>query len=323
MLRRILRFLLGVLVTVISLAAIAAGLWTYFLYAPLPEPPPLSGTLQKGSIIAGGLTRTYAFYAPQGLAKGAPLVVVMHGAGQSGEEIRFETGYAFERLADQQGFALVYPDGFEGWWNSCITVDDSAANRNNIDDIAFLAALEDKLVAEAGINPDKIFATGLSNGGDMAVRLALEDPSRYRGVAPVAANLPAPENSKCATDSQGSTSVLLIHGTKDGLVPYQGGEGSLFGFYRSGPILSSLETGRYFAKRAGIEAEPAVTDGTAIKRFLWGAGSAHEVELFAYVGAGHVFPQPYFRAPRLLGASPSEPDAATVIWSFFVRQTSH
>jgi len=61
----------------------------------------------------GGLTRTYRTYVPQGLAKGAPLVVVMHGAGENGARIRIETGCGFERLADEHGFAVVYPNAYE------------------------------------------------------------------------------------------------------------------------------------------------------------------------------------------------------------------
>jgi polyhydroxybutyrate depolymerase len=323
--RRFLRFLLGALLATVLVVAVATASAVYFLYAPPPEPPLLSGSLAKGSIAVGGLTRTYRSYLPQGLRKGAPLVLVLHGAGESSAEIRVETGYAFERLADRQGLAIVYPDGFEGWWNSCVAIDDSAANRQNIDDVGFLEALRDKFIGEFGSDPDHVFAVGLSNGGDMAIRLALEAPASYRAVAPVAANLPAPENFKCKPAAPSGTSVLLIHGSKDPLVPFRGGEGSLFGFYRSGQVLSSRQTGQYFAKRAGIGSGPAVTagktaDGFPFERSLWGGGSATEVELFAIEGAGHVFPQPYSRAPRLLGASPADPDAAVLIWEFFARQ---
>jgi poly(3-hydroxybutyrate) depolymerase len=62
----------------------------------------------------GELKRTYLTYVPQGLAKGSPLVVVMHGSGESGAQMRIETGYGFERLADQRGFAVVYPNAYEG-----------------------------------------------------------------------------------------------------------------------------------------------------------------------------------------------------------------
>ena len=324
-LKRVLKFLVGLVLAVLALAAIVIGLGAYFLYTPEPEPPALPGTMSKGSLEFGGLTRSYQFYRPKDLPKGAPLVVVMHGAGESSADIRVETGYAFERLADKEGFALVYPNGFEGWWDACPAADDSEANRRDIDDVGFLSALEDKLAGEAGIDPARIFATGVSNGGDMAIRLALEAPSRYRAVAPVAANLPAPGGSKCKPAAGKPVSVLLVHGTADRLEPYDGGEGSLFGFFASGKIVSTRDTGQYFADLAGIKGAPAAiqgktADGFVTDTYQWRTGSGPEVELFAIRGAGHVFPQPYYTARRLLGASPKDPDAAVLIWDFFARQ---
>src|SRR5438477_11359388 len=111
--RRVLRFCLWGLIVVV---ASGVALFGYFVYSPSPEVPRLSGKLTKGSIEVGGLKRTYLTYVPQRLTKGAPLVVVMHGSGQGGAEMRMWTGYGFEHLADDRGFAVVYPDGYEGYW---------------------------------------------------------------------------------------------------------------------------------------------------------------------------------------------------------------
>jgi polyhydroxybutyrate depolymerase len=323
--KRILRIVLGLVLTLFVLAILGVGAGAYLLYTPEPVPPSLSGTIAKGSIEAGGLTRTYQAYIPRDLPKGAPLVLVLHGSGESSRDIRIETGYAFERLADKKRFAVVYPDGFEGTWNNCNASGDGEATRRDVDDVGFLAVLADKLAADAGIDAGEVFATGVSDGGEMVIRLALEAPQRYRAVAPVAANLAAPDNFKCKPSAEGATSMLMVHGTADGLEPYEGGEGSVFGFFRSGHLLSTRETGQYFASRAGSIGSPSVArgktaDGFTVERLTWPAGSAAEVELFAIEGAGHVFPQPYYRARRLLGASPTDPDGAELIWAFFVRQ---
>ena len=95
---------------------VLAALLGYFGYSPAPEIPRLSGTMIRGTMTVGGLKRTYRTYVPRGLAKGAPVVVVMHGAGENGARIRIETGYGFERLADEHGFAVVYPNADEGRW---------------------------------------------------------------------------------------------------------------------------------------------------------------------------------------------------------------
>ena len=113
--------------------------------------------MTKGTIEVGGLTRTYLTYVPLGLTKGAPLVVVMHGSGQNGAQTRKWTGYGFERLADERGFAVVYPDGYEGYWNACNIVGDYSANKFIIDDVGFLTRMVDKLITEIGVDPARVF----------------------------------------------------------------------------------------------------------------------------------------------------------------------
>jgi polyhydroxybutyrate depolymerase len=320
--KRILRLLLWGLTAVVALAG---ALFGYFIYSPAPAVPRLSGKLTERTIQVGGLKRTYLTYVPQGLAKGAPLVVVMHGSGQHGAQMRMWTGYGFERLADEHGFVVAYPDGYEGYWNACNVAGDYSANRLNIDDVGFLTAMADKLVAEEGIDPDHMFAVGLSRGGHMAFRLALEAPSRFRAVAAVAANVPVPENFKCKPAGQGTSSVMIMNGTKDPLNPFNGGEVSLFGLFRRGKVRSSRESSQYFAELNHITGPPEATqtqmsDGIRVEQVLWRNGSKEEVELVAIHGGGHVLPQPYWRAPRILGPTPKQPNGPTVIWAFFAHQ---
>jgi polyhydroxybutyrate depolymerase len=172
----------------------------------------------------------------------------------------------------------------------------------NIDDVGFLKALAARLVAQIGADPRRVFAIGISRGGHMAFRLALEAPEQFRAVAAVAANVPTPENFKCKPAGQGTSSVLIMNGTEDPLNPFDGGEARLFGlFLDRGPVLSSRDSVRYF---------------TARNRGRSGAA----VELVAIQGGGHGMPQPYKRAPRLLGPTLASPNGAVVIWGFFARQ---
>jgi polyhydroxybutyrate depolymerase len=322
--KRFLRILLRLLIGGVVLAGILAAYAGYFLYTPDPELPRLSGAVTVDSIVIDGRKRTYQAYVPKGLGRGAPLVLALHGSGENGSAMRIETGYSFERLADERGFAVVYADGQDGHWNTCEI--DKDAPQPGVDDVRFLTALADKFIGEIGIDPNRVFGVGLSEGGYMTIRLALEAPSRFRAVAPVAANLSLPENLQCKPVARGGVSVILIHGTKDPLVHYDGSEGSvLFGLVRSLKSLPTPATAQYFADLAGIVGRPVTTrstsaDGFGIERSLWGAGSEAEVELVAIVGAGHVFPQPFYRARRILGPSPRDPNAAEVIWSFFARQ---
>jgi polyhydroxybutyrate depolymerase len=320
--RTTLRFFLWGLIVVVVLG----GALGYFVYAPAPEVPTLSGKLTKGTIEVGGRKRTFLTYVPQGLAKGAPLVVAMHGSGENGAHMRIDTGYGFERLADKRGFAVVYPDGYEGYWNGCNIVGDYSANKLDIDDVGFLTGLADKLIAEIGVDPGRVFAIGSSRGGSMAFRLALEAPSRFRAVAAVSSNVPAPENFKCKPAGQGTSSVMIMNGTKDPLVPFDGGEVNLFGlFVRRGKVRSSRESGQYFADLNNIAGTPETNEsrlagGARVQQVLWRNDSKVEVELVAIHGGGHGIPQPYRRHPRLLGPTQKEPNGPAVIWAFFERQ---
>src|ERR1700682_1338311 len=167
--RRVLRYIFRGLIGVVALVGVLGAPFGYFGYSPAPDVPRLSGELTRGTMTVGGVKRTYRTYAPRGLEKGAPLVVVMHGAGENGARIRIETGYGFERLADEHGFAVVYPNAYEGYWNVCTMAEDVSANGLNIDEIGFLSALVDKLIAEIGVDRDRVFATGVSAGGFMSI----------------------------------------------------------------------------------------------------------------------------------------------------------
>jgi len=146
------------------IVGLAGVLFGYYVYTPASEIPQLSGTLIQGSIEVGGLKRTYTTYVPRGLAKGSPLVLAMHGSGENAAQMRTQTGYGFDRTADAQGFAVVYPNGYEGYWNGCNIVGDYSANTLNVDDVGFLVAVADKVITELGVDPGRVFATGVSRG---------------------------------------------------------------------------------------------------------------------------------------------------------------
>jgi polyhydroxybutyrate depolymerase len=319
---RVLRFCL---VSLLALAALCGALFGYFIYSPDPAVPTLSGALTRGSIEVGGLNRTYRAYLPRSLAKAAPLLLVMHGSGESGAQARTGTGYGFERLADEHGFAVVYPDAYTFDWNDCSNVGAFSANGRDVDDLGFLSALVDKFTADIGVDRNRVFATGVSAGGSMAIRLALEAPSRFRAVAAVAANVPAPQSFKCQPAGPG-TSVMVMNGTQDPLVPFAGGEVNLLGlFYKAGHVLSSRASGQYFADRNGITGPPTTTqaqgaDGFGVEQTLWRNDAGREVAHIAILGGGHGMPQPHWRRPRLLGPSPMAPDGPALIWDFFSRQ---
>lgn len=298
---------------------------TWLLRFTLPPEPALSAEPVRDALPWRGLSRRYTVYAPEGLAPGAPGVLVFHGSDGDARQARAGFGYAWDRLADEHGFVVAYPEGFEGHWNDCRAAAPYAANRLDVDDVGFLGALVERLADRHGVDPARVYATGISNGGQMALRLALEAPERVRAVAPVIASLPAEGNMDC-TPSGRPVSVLVMNGTEDPMNPWEGGRVALHGVVGDrGEVLSTDATVAYFAKLAGHdgpgvrEALPdrAPGDGTTIERTRWAAPGRPTVVLYAVRGGGHSVPHPELRFPRLLGRTSADIVAAEEIWSFF------
>ena len=331
--KRLLHFLLRALLGLLALLAVLAALFAFFIYTPEPELPQLSGSLSKGRIEVGGQTRHYRLYRPKDLPQGAPLLLVLHGSGEGTQAIRASTGYGFERLADQHGFAVAYPKSFAFDWNDCSAIGDTEVQGVRADEVGFLGALVDKLVAEQGLAAGRVFVAGVSNGGSMAMRLALEDPQRYRAVAAALANVPAPQNFQCKPVAQALATppILMVNGTADPLVPYAGGEINLLGlFYKGGAVISSMASAQYFADRQQLKGPPQTqttqtAGGWRIEHARWlGAAGRPQVQLTTLNGAGHVLPQPrgpWAARPRLLGPAPTEPNGPALIWAFFEQQS--
>jgi polyhydroxybutyrate depolymerase len=301
----------------------SAGLAFVFLHARAPVRPALSAEVISHRLTIGGRERRYLTYVPARLRHHAPLLVVLHGAGQDAEAMRRSTGYAFERLADQRGFAVAYPEAFGKNWNDGRRAARHAARTLNIDDRGFIGGIIDKMFASQGIALGKVFLFGYSNGGQMAFRMAQEMPERISAIATIAANLPTPANSIARPRGE-PVPVMLVNGTEDPINPYDGGAVSLFGFARRGEVRSSRASADYFARldsavltqtaehRSGSDGDP-----THVVKQSWSAGSEVRVLLYTVDGGGHVIPQPWSAAPRVLGRKTTALDATSAACDFF------
>ena len=272
---------------------------------------PVSETLKSG-----GDLRNYWLVRPEGLekTKPAPLLMVLHGSAGSGEDMMTVTQRGFERLADKEKFVVVYPDALERRWND---------QGGTVDDVGFLLAIVDKLVADGLVDKNRIYVAGISNGGMMAQRLACEQADRIAGIATVAGGLPEPLQATCKPAR--ALPVLVIHGTEDPIGPWSGG--AVAGFEDFGKVLSARETAKFWAanNRCGdggvIAAEPDrdPKDGTRVKMEVFAscpAGAA--VKLAAVEGGGHTWPGGYQYLPeRFIGRTSQDVDANMLIWDFF------
>lgn len=130
--------------------------------------------LQMESVSVQGLSRLVRFYRPENLAGAPALLIALHGGGGNGERFRYLTDGAFDRLADEHGFLVAYPDALGGQWKGCRSRAPYRAALSGVDDIAFLRVVIDRAQEILGRKPAGVFAVGYSNGGHLVFRLALE-----------------------------------------------------------------------------------------------------------------------------------------------------
>jgi polyhydroxybutyrate depolymerase len=282
----------------------------------------------SASIIHDEIERTYIVhigrsYVPE---NPVPLIFVLHGGGGSGNSMPGYTG--FNAIADRENFILVYPDGIENHWNDGRESNLYTTFVENTDDVGFISALIDRLLLDLNIDTERIYATGISNGGMMAHRLGCELSDRIAAIAPVAASIPA--NMGDIWNPSGRISVLVINGTDDPLVPWEGGD-IIIGDEKIGTALSVDETMEFWSEKNGCTAEPIITqlservadDGTSvqIEAYLECADGA-DVVLYRVINGGHTWPGSSPYAPEsVIGKTSCEFDASEIIWQFFEDHT--
>lgn len=261
------------------------------------------------SLEIDGLRRTYHVYRPADLTGPAPLVVFLHGGYGSGTQA--EQYYGWDQEAVAHGFLVLYPDGYDRAWDTgggCCGVPAS----KNIDDVAFITAAVAKIEAATPIDPHRLFATGISNGGIMDYRLACST-TLFAAIGPDSAT----ELGSC--DAPAPLSVIHVHGTADERIPYTGGPGS--GSARiDGPAVPAVVAGW---RRIDDCAAPtsATSDHGVITTSTAACAHGRTVELVTVAGAGHQWPgspdRPVIQDALGLDAPFPDLNATDLIWSFF------
>jgi polyhydroxybutyrate depolymerase len=247
-----------------------------------------------GELAFGGLPRNYLVHAPAGNDHPAGLVINLHGSGASGAAQAAITNY--DPVADALGFVVVYPDGIDQSWADGRGA--SPADNEGVDDVGFLVALVDRLLRVYGINPGRVFATGISAGAFMANRLACDRADVIAAIAPVAGTL----GTGVPCNPSRAVSVLESHGTADPVVPYDGG--TMLGLGGASDIVAApamASRWRDLDRCAGAPVEdvlPSTGDGTAVHRVTAvGCADGADVVLLRVDGGGHTWPSGSFALP--------------------------
>ena len=267
---------------------------------------------ERIAVTVGGLRREAILdAAPAAFPR--PLLILLHGRFGSGEQLWREA--AFPRGA---GFILVAPDGHRRSWASGRGM--TPADREGVDDVAFLRALVDAVAARHPVDRARVAVAGMSNGGFMAARLACEAPELIAGIAIVGATMGDGLPPTCRPGN--ALSVLLIHGTEDPLVRADGTAPRAVG-----RIMGAAETARFWARHEGCAtARPprpmppaGPPDGTTawLTEFAPCRGGAR-VAFIEVRGGGHAWPGRVSRIPtRLVGPPSMAVDATAEIVRFF------
>lgn len=297
-----------------------------------------------GRIEVSGLERFYHVHLPASYIEGKDyaLVIVLHGAGGQGTQMAAYSG--FNRLADKENFIAVYPDGYRRLWN--VGLAGPAAEGRGVDDLGFIGQMLDQLMRDYSIDAKRVYVTGMSMGGMMSHRLAVEMPGRIAAIAPVSGTLTEAVAAHAAPEPM---PVLIMHGTSDPIVPYQGGP---VGMQRktASSVLSVQNTALYWAKQNNCQLNPIIEktidqvpdDQTKVVVSRYRSSFGQDVWIYSIEGGGHAWPRTgaengersegireRFAAIRLgrsregsaregiLGTVSHEFDAAEVIWQFF------
>jgi polyhydroxybutyrate depolymerase len=278
----------------------------------------------KHTLLVGDLMRTYYLHVPPSLPKDRALALVLMFHGGGGTPAFAERESRFSDLADQEGFLVAYPQGFGKSWNDGRGVKAIPAQRDDIDDVGFVAALIDDASRIHKIDPKRIYATGISNGAIFSHYLADKLSSRIAAIAPVAGGMP--ESLERAFKPGEPVSVLILNGTKDPIVPYLGGDIALLGATR-GRIIATEEAASKWAAHNHCESVPTLevvadknpNDGCLPKKLTYAnCKVGTEVVLYRMEGAGHTWPDGLQYLPqRLVGKVCRDINGAEIIWEFF------
>ncbi|MFM8858128.1 MAG: alpha/beta hydrolase family esterase [Actinomycetota bacterium] len=286
-----------------------------------------------------GIDRSYLVYLPVRVSQPRAVVFVLHGGGGDGLDVA-SVGESplsvFRSVADREGFLVVYPEGRPAadrqgliGWTDCRN-DNTVAS--GADDVGFLASLVRTVSSAYELPFDRVFMAGSSNGAQMSQTFAFHHPDLVGAIASNAGSQPqVPRPGACTTGPSQPVPILLLHGTADPLMPFDGGcVADLGGACNRGRVVSAEATRDRWLVINGLFGETPIetitdiepADGGTAHRFVYD-GSA-PVEWWRLDNSGHAAPSRtvMVKTSRLAGVQNRDIEFAEVAWAFFERQLS-
>lgn len=291
------------------------------------ESPSTAAPLKREQFVHQGYRRDFLYYVPPRLREHPAVLVVLHGSGSSAAQVHALLGDAFVRLADRDGFIVIYGNGLAGGWNDLRAKSPHLAKKLNLDEVAYFRELLNWAGQRFGADRSKMFYFGMSNGAQMILRLLVEAPELVTAAALVGASLPQIDGlqERCA-DLQ-PRPVMFVNGTADDVVPYEGGKVRILKLFDFGSVHSAAATAMCWVKSARLQAQPAELhidthdDGTSIDLRRWAEPGKPEVRAYRVNGGRHTIPMP----PRgtacdVLLSTSGDMNTVEEAWSFFKGQ---
>ncbi len=270
---------------------------------------------QVRSLTVKDVKRRYIVYVPKSYDpakdENYPVVLNFHGGGMTMAEQMLYT--RMNEAADKYNFIAVYPQGIKHDWN----VGFEMSYTEGTDDIGFVDSLLATLAKDHKIDPKRIYATGLSRGGFFCQRLAIEMSGRFAAVASVGAPMPEPvlkHNTQTATN----IGVMIIHGTADEIVKYDG---------KKEGYLSAVDTYKFWKAQNGLTDSRDTTrtldrnkaDGTKAE-IMQSMNGRSRVSLVTITNGGHTWPgADAFNMGLPIGKTSQDIDLNEVMWEFFAK----
>jgi polyhydroxybutyrate depolymerase len=274
------------------------------------------GDVQR-SIEVDGLQRSYRIHIPKSYdaSRPAPVILAFHGATDNVDFL--EAHCQLNQKSETAGFIVVYPEVADPSSPDTLHFNTSAPpdGIDYPDDVAFTAKLLDDLATVVNVDKNRIFATGISNGGMMCYRLAAEMSDRIAAIAPIAATMGLPE-----AYPKRPVPIIAFHGTADPIIPFETDPDAP----SQSDIRSATETIDIWANIDGCPAKPRVDrlpttvhGVTSVSRETYGPGKdGTEVVLYVIQIGGHTWPgTPAYKAE--LGLASQNISANDLMWNFF------